>query len=98
MGVTSLCIGVASLILVSIAVFGSDLGALIALPLVLIPVSLVAIVFGHLGLSNARKTSTPRGISLVGTILGYLLLVAVIALLVFIVVFTVAVVNESING
>ena len=98
MGVTSLCVGIAGFILVLVALFSSGMGLVMAVPLLGIPASIVAIVFGHLGFNYARRNDTPRGVSIVGIIAGYLLLVTLIAMVVFMVLFAAALVSWAIDG
>lgn len=98
MGVTSLSVGVVGWILVLITLLSAGMGLIIIVPLLGIPTSIVAIVFGHLGFNDARKNNTPRGISIVGILAGYLLLIFLIVVVVFMVLFAAALVNWSIDG
>lgn len=98
MGVTSLCIGVASFTVVFVALFSAGMGVIIAVTLLGIPASIVAIVFGHLGFNDACRNGTPRGVPIVGIITGYLLLVTLIAMVVVMVLFAAALVNWVVDG
>ena len=82
LGITSLSVGIAGAFVVTVVALVGDLWAVVVAPAMLLVVSIVAVVFGHLGLSDARKKRTPMGISIAGMVFGYFLTCVFIVILV----------------
>lgn len=80
LGVASLCVGTAGVLIVAMVSAVAGLWTFFIAPVVLFLAGIQAIVFGHLGLSDARKKKTRMGVSIAGMIVGYLLIGVVIAM------------------
>lgn len=95
LGVTSLSVGVvgAFLVIISSALAGE--WAVLVAPALMLPVSVAAIVLGHLGLSNARKSKSAMGVSIAGMIVGYVLIAFFIVILVILGFLTLVIMNWS---
>lgn len=95
LGVTSLSVGVMGAFIVVITSMLVGEWAIFVAPTLLLPISVVAIVFGHLGLSNARKSNSAMGVSIAGMIVGYVLVSFFIVMLVIIGFFALVIANWS---
>ena len=95
LGVTSLSVGVVGAVVVVILSVLTGGWAVLVVPALTLPISVVAIVCGHLGLSNARKTHSAMGISIAGMIVGYVLIAVLFVALVILGFFAVAIMNWS---
>ena len=81
LGITSLVVGAGAALLTTVASVIVGLQALFYAPFLLFPFGIVTIVFGHLGLSDARRKKSRMGPSIAGLTIGYVLVGIFIAAL-----------------